>query len=206
MSPDPKTHPEAPAPAPALHFVHAREAAPRLLDHNIWERALSLDAFIAQAEKHRDLWQTTRRLARVNEPSVRDANAISQHVRVLVLLEDWCGDAIYTVPLVARLIEQNPHIELRVASRDRHDELMAQHLTGTSRSIPVVIAYDAQGQERGWWGPRPSPLQQWVLSEGLEMDSADRYKAIRTWYARDRGATTVREVLHLLTHTASTAG
>lgn len=193
--------PATSAVGPSVHFQQTSVASPpRPLNIEIWNRAQTLDAFIAHAEKHRDLWHTTRRLAWVDDRFVQQANGLVHTVRLLVLLEDWCGDAIHTVPVIARLIEHNPQIEMRVVQRDLHDDLMATHLTDASRSIPVVIAYDADGVEQGWWGPRPSPLQQWVMADGLEMESSVRYKAIRTWYARDRGATTVTEVLQLLMH------
>lgn len=179
---------------------HQADGSERRLDGDTWDMAMTLDDFIAQAVKHRDLWQTTRRLARVDEGAISQANSVVEPVRLLVLLADWCGDAIHTIPVVARLIEGNPQLEMRVINRDDHEALMLSHLTGTSHSIPVVIGYDADGVERGWWGPRPSPLQHWVIADGLQMDSDERYKAIRTWYARDRGETTAAEVMALLRH------
>lgn len=181
----------------SLHLFEVPGA--RLTDTH-WSAAISLDAFIAQAEQHRDLWQTTRRLAHLSDAHRDAAGALGASCRLLVLLEDWCGDAIHTVPVVLRLVEANPQLELRVLRRDEHDDLMDTHLTGTARAIPVVIAFDAAGHERGWWGPRPSALQKWVQLEGLSLEKPDRYKAIRTWYARDRGATTASEVLRLLQH------
>jgi len=185
---------------PVGDSVHLALSAGPHLAAAWWDAALSLDAFIAQATMHRDLWQTTRRLAQISDAHRTAAQALTSPLRVLVLLEDWCGDAIHTVPVVLRLVEANPLLALRVLQRDEHEALMDAHLTGVSRAIPVVIAYDAQGVERGWWGPRPSALEAWVLRDGLDMEKSDRYRAIRTWYARDRGQTTVAEVLQLLQH------
>jgi hypothetical protein len=80
---------------------------------------------------------------------------------------------------------------------------MDAHLTGTARSIPVVIAYDDAFVERGWWGPRPAALQAWVFSpDGQALDKPERYRHVRGWYARDRGRTTVDEILTLLERAA----
>jgi len=191
-------------------FVSVRGSSLHLFDQPgdalsdaLWTAAVPLDAFIAHAEMHRELWQTTRRLAQISDAHATAMAAIAPATRVLVLLEDWCGDAIHTVPVVLRLVEANPRIALRVLRRDLHDALMATHLTGTARAIPVVMVFDAAGRERGWWGPRPTPLQTWVQVEGPSLEKDDRYKAIRTWYARDRGATTATEVLRLLEHASS---
>ncbi len=191
----------------SLHLhppTHPPTETPRSLSDEKWDAAVSLDAFIGAATKHQELWHTTRRLAAISEPIAAAAAALHAPVRLLVLLEDWCGDAIHTIPVVARVAEAMPAAELRVLRRDEHDDLMQRHLTGTARAIPVVIAYDAHHMEGGWWGPRPSPLEAWVLRDGNAMEKEDRYKAIRTWYARDRGNTTAAETIALLQHTERT--
>ena len=71
-------------------------------------------------------------------------------------------------------------------------------MTGSSRSIPVVIVYDGIFREKGSWGPRPGPLQRWVMNEGLALPKPDRYPLIRTWYARDKGRTIVSEILSII--------
>ena len=49
--------------------------------------------------------------------------------------------------------------------------------------------------EVGHWGPRPTELQAWVLANKDTMPKDARYAEVRRWYARDRGETTLREVL-----------
>jgi hypothetical protein len=61
---------------------------------------------------------------------------------------------------------------------------------------------DEDFEERGWWGPRPSELQAWVLGDGQAMEKAERYRHVRTWYARDRGRTTAGEVLAVIERAA----
>jgi hypothetical protein len=53
-----------------------------------------------------------------------------------VLSEDWCGDAVNSVPYLARLAELAPNLDLRVLARDENPDLMDAHLTRGSRSIP----------------------------------------------------------------------
>jgi hypothetical protein len=75
---------------------------------------------------------------------------------------------------------------------------MDTHLTGTSRSIPIVILLNQKYQECGWWGPRPRELQKWVIEKGLKLPKEERYKEVRTFYARDHGLTTMREIVEML--------
>ena len=178
--------------------LHLPSDPPLRLSDARWDAAQTLAEFIAGPIENHELWHTTTRLARLSDEHAERARRIYARSRLLVLLEDWCGDAMYSVPFVQGIAEANALIEVRVLTREGNDDLMSVHLTRQSRSIPVVMRFDAEGFECGWWGPRPSPLQQWVVTEGLAMDKPLRYKAVRTWYARDRGRTTVAEVLSLL--------
>ena len=44
------------------------------------------------------------------------------------------------------------------------------------------------------------------MDEGLALESGDRYKEVRRYYARDKGRTTVEEVLGLIRHAAEGEG
>jgi hypothetical protein len=93
-----------------------------------------------------------------------------------------------------------PGISLRIIRRDEHPEVMNRYLTRGARSIPIVIVLDREFRELGHWGPRPAELQAWVMAHKDTMPKEERYKEVRRWYARDRGETTLREVLGVMAH------
>jgi hypothetical protein len=145
------------------------------------------------------LWESIYRRATLIEGARNAAAAIPAQCNLLVLTEDWCGDSVNSLPHVARLAEASDRIELRILGRDANRDLMDAHRTGAARSIPVVIVYDGEFVEKGWWGPRPGPLQDWLVTEGLALPKPDRYPLIRAWYARDKGRTIVSEILAIIT-------
>lgn len=154
-----------------------------------------------EVEKHRELWQGVYDRVKVPEWAIeRTAVAAAGcGLHLLVIAEDWCGDASNTVPVIARFSELAPELPLRVVKRDEHPELMDSHLTDGSRSIPIVIVLDAEFRPLGHWGPRPAELQSFVLGEkraGVR-PKADIYKDARRWYARDRGETTLCEFVEM---------
>jgi hypothetical protein len=104
--------------------------------------------------------------------------------------------------MIARLAELTPGFDLRVLERDKNPDLMDAYLTNGSRSIPIVIAYDADFRALGSWGPRPSELQEWAMTIGRTLEKDERYRHIRTWYARDRGRSTMDEVLRVIERAA----
>lgn len=176
-----------------------------LLDPCRYSAAPTFDEYLEDVDAYPELWRGVYERVRLPEEEVArarrlwaDAPAGAPPIRLLALSADWCGDAVNSLPVVARLAEALD-LELRVLDRDENPDLMDAHLTnGRSRSVPVVIAYDASFNELGWWGPRPAELQRWVLDEGMRLPSPERYKHIRRWYAQDRGRTTVEEFVAFL--------
>lgn len=170
------------------------------------ERYLGAPGFeemLATAEKNADLWAAVWRRAKVPEEVVQRVTALGGAWRLLVLSEDWCGDAVNTVPVVAKLAALAPNLDLRVLARDHNLDLMDAHLTGTSRAIPVVIVLDEEFNERGWWGSRPAELQAWVMGPGRALENDARYREVRAWYARDAGRTTLEEIVATLERAAA---
>jgi len=160
--------------------------------------ALTFAEFLAGATKNVELWRDLHRLSITPPAAAARANALAAQRHLLILAEDWCGDAVNTVPVIVRLAEASRTLDVRLLERDRHLDLMDTHLTNGSRSIPLVMVLDERFTEIARWGPRPRELQRWMLSTGLGMEKTARYRFIRTWYARDRGQTTLAEILEVL--------
>src|SRR5690606_10978713 len=72
----------------------------------------------------------------------------------LVLLESWCGDAAQAIPVLNKIAQEVPAIDLKILLRDENPELMNLFLTDGSRSIPKLIVLDEAYGVVGSWGPR----------------------------------------------------
>ncbi|MBR7553930.1 thioredoxin family protein [Allobacillus sp. GCM10007491] len=82
-------------------------------------------------------------------------------VHFLIITEDWCGDAMMINPVIRKLAEAAEK-ETRVVYRDEDTDLIDRHLTNGSRSIPIVLILNDQGELVGEWGPRAPEVQQIV--------------------------------------------
>ncbi len=165
----------------------------------VWDHdAIPYEEFLQSAEKNESLWRGVYKTAQIPEWAHQLACERGPGVRLLAIVEDWCGDASSTIPILARLGDEADCLEMRVIRRDEHPEVMDRYLTNGSRSIPIVIALDQDFGELGHWGPRPAEIQEWVLDNKEKLSSKEGYPTVRRWYAKDRGVTTLKEVLGLL--------
>src|SRR5260370_7490115 len=144
------------------------------------------------------VWRGGERRGGGRTGGLEGACAGGQPYRLMALAGDWRGEALSTLPYVAKLGDQARCMELRVLRRDQHLDVMDRYLTGSARSIPIVIVLDEDWHEIGHWGPRPAALQGWVMEARKTTPPAQLYPHLRRWYPRDRGETTLPEILPLL--------
>lgn len=163
-----------------------------------WANALSFDRFSEEADQNVGLWNGVYRTAAIPEWASEKISEYSRGLRILILAEDWCGDAANTVPVLAKLGAEIEGVEARIIRRDENLDVMDEYLTNGARSIPIAILLDEDYNEIGHWGPRPRELQQWVMENKDIIPKEERYPQVRRWYAQDRGESTLRELLDLL--------
>lgn len=130
-------------------------------------------------------------------------NQITNKISWLVLAESWCGDGAQCIPVIAKIAEQNPNIELRFIFRDENLEVMDSFLTNGSRSIPKLICIDKQTENiKGAWGPRPKAIQAMVTQFKKDFPGASHdelVKNIHLWYAKDKTVSIQEEFVDFFT-------
>jgi thiol-disulfide isomerase/thioredoxin len=90
------------------------------------------------------------------------ANALSSLVqradgpaKMLVLGEDWCGDVVRGLPVLARVAEA-AGLEMKVFPRDENHDIMNEFLkNGQWMSIPTAVFYTKDHQYICHWIERP---------------------------------------------------
>ena len=172
---------------------------------SIFAAGLSFAEFVGSANANAELWREFSERAPLDDELAARIRESGGPWCLLVLADDWCGDAVNTLPVINRLVEAVPNAELRIVPRDAHPEIRDRHLTNGSRSIPIVILLDPGGVPLGWWGPRPTRLQALFERVLRSLPGKERYRELRKWYARDRGASTAREIAELFERGANAA-
>ena len=109
-------------------------------------QGLTFAAYLAQMRTNKERFE--KRMADA-ELTPADREAIrGRKLRILVITEDWCGDALVGFPALARLVDDAPNVEMRVFLRDANPDVMDQYLKrGLYRTIPVIVFFDEQMNE-----------------------------------------------------------
>ena len=125
----------------------------------------------------------------LNDSLREKTRALKRRMIWLVITEGWCGDAAQNIPTIEKIAAESAgKIETRYVLRDENLELMDAYLTNGARSIPKLIALDAETLEVvGTWGPRPAAamnlfyeMRERGLEKPLMMENLQR------WYLADK--------------------
>jgi len=160
-------------------------------------------------EKARNKFET-KRLNLQRSTRIMKTYKISENLKIeikriyetqtwMVITENWCGDSAQNLPYLALMAEENPFIDFKIILRDSNLDIMDQYLTNRTRSIPLLVAFNNNGDELFRWGARPKVVQDLFLqwkTEGIV--KPELYEKLHLWYARNKGAAIESEFLEIL--------
>jgi hypothetical protein len=119
----------------------------------------------------------------------------------LVISEGWCGDAAQIVPIIHKMDEVTPNVELKIVLRDENESLMNLFLTGGSRSIPKLVVLNRGSHDvLAEWGARPIGAKQLIIDYKAEFGVVDltAKTELQKWYLNDKGLSTQKEIIELM--------
>jgi hypothetical protein len=118
----------------------------------------------------------------------------------LIITEGWCGDTAQNIPIIEKIAAESPNIETRYVLRDENLELMDAYLTNNARSIPKLIALDAETFEvLGTWCPRSKAAMDYFIEmRDGGMEKPQIMENIQRWYLQDKEESLQKEFEVLL--------
>lgn len=160
------------------------------------------EAFVKYTFLNRHRMNRLNKTVKLREELQEAIAAIDEPMTWLVLSEAWCGDAAQNLPVINQVAQLNEHISLRIILRDEHLDIMDELLTNGGRSIPKLVALNAENEVVFQWGPRPAPVQEMVNAYKAMPEPKKPYseftEEVQKWYAVDKTATMQAEFLELL--------
>ena len=159
-----------------------------------FKQGMTLEQYLAQMGTNKDKFVEFLQTIKVAPEDKQALEKYGKKLNVLVITEDWCGDALYNVPVLAKMVEGNPNIDMRIFLRDKNKELMDQYLNqGMYRSIPVFAFFDENMNEVARFIERPPAQTEEIEKKMLETRRALRAERYMDW--RDGVVKEIRSLL-----------
>ena len=158
------------------------------------------DAMFNYGKLNRQRMHRLEKTIRLNDSIVEKVRKVKRRMIWLIITEGWCGDAAQNIPTIEKIAAESENIKTRYILRDENLELMDNYLTNNARSIPKLIALDADNLEViGTWGPRPQVSMDYfheLKNQGLE--KPEIMEKIQRWYLADKEHSIQTEFENLL--------
>ena len=95
--------------------------------------------------------------------------------KMLVLSEDWCGDVVRGMPVLARMAEA-ANWDMSIFPRDQHHDIMNEFLkNGEWMSIPTAVFYTRDHQYICHWIERPESAEREIeeIADAIRAENPD---------------------------------
>lgn len=144
--------------------------------------------FQAAVNRRKETWDRAWAI-KVTDSLLARARAVGQ-LRILAITEPGCSDSANSVPILARLAEGAPNLDLRLIDSKTGKKWMESHRTPDGRAAtPTFLVLDDQFRIRGCWVERPQALKDFLAKDG-----GDKMK----WYEDDAGREIMRELVEMI--------
>lgn len=138
---------------------------------------------------------------KISEQTIQQLQSLKKEYIWLVISEGWCGDAAQILPIIYKMAEVSPKIELKIVFRDENEDLMKMFLTNGGKAIPIILFIDQKTMEvLGHFGPRPQGAKQLILDYKKKFGIVDETakSELQLWYLHDKGITTQNEIMEVI--------
>lgn len=121
-----------------------------------FESGMTVEQYQAQMKQNQAKFAENMARAAARAKDIAFFAAQPEPINTLVITEDWCGDALANVPVLAKIASETGKLNLRLFLRDQNLDLADQYLKhGKYRSVPVFVFFDENMRELGHFIERP---------------------------------------------------
>lgn len=141
--------------------------------HEWFEKGLTPEQYMETLEKHQDAFHHIYNNFSISNDEDFFTNLKDKKLRAVILAEPWCGHCMLNIPILLHLANK-ANMPVKFLLRDENLELMDQYLTnGKSRTIPIMIFINENGEEVAKWGPIAPTTKQFVDRHRIDLPEKD---------------------------------
>jgi hypothetical protein len=170
-----------------------------------FEKGQTWADFYAGVDRRREVWERSWTRTQIPDSLAARARGAGK-LRILVITEYGCSDSGNSVPVLARIVEAAPNLEMRLVNAATGRPWMERYRTPDGRAAtPTVLVLDDEFRIRSAWVEQPKELQAFWLPIIARKESGERFGEKMAWYTKDEGRAIMRELVEAIEAAASGA-
>jgi len=147
-----------------------------------WDNAANYKKFLKSARENVELMKARYEGFQVTEDNLDLLKSIQNEIRILVIGTDRCDDTAGNLPILARIAETTPKIELRILKSDAYARYHEQFKVNGKRKTPVVLFLSTEHEELCRWVERPNAAYK-VINEATDSSVNGRKIGLKKLYS-----------------------
>ncbi|CAN7395094.1 thioredoxin family protein [Paenibacillus sp. LjRoot153] len=122
-----------------------------------FQEALTYEQFVSSAKVNVERLHENFERYVLTDQELAYFEGLTEHIDVLVLAHDWCGDVIANLPLFGKIEQETGKLKLHILLRDPdNQDIAAAYLQADGRNhIPTYVFFNGAGEELGFFSERP---------------------------------------------------
>ncbi len=147
-----------------------------------WDNAMDYTKFMKSARENVELMKARYKGFQVIEQDIDLLGSIQNEIRILLIGTDRCDDTAGNLPILAKIAESTPKIELRILDSDANAHYHQKFKVNGKRKTPVVLFLNTKLEELCRWVERPNAAYQ-VINEATDPSLNGRKSGLKKLYS-----------------------
>ncbi len=148
-----------------------------MLDEKRFDSGYDFAEYLNVIKARKDDWLNNYQEFQLTEAENKKLASISKRFNILALSEDWCGDSVRNLPVIARIVEALPNAKFKILTRDDNLDLMQKFTADGKMRIPTVIFSDQKFKVLALWIEEPKNAPQLKQKFLSGPDDKEKYLA-----------------------------
>ena len=122
----------------------------------VFSEGLTYRDFLAKhsTAEHQRRWQAVYETVTLTPEQRELLSGFVREMHVLCIAGAWCGDCVNQCPILERIAEQNPKIQVRYVDRDAQAAAQDAAMMNAGRRVPATVFLSEDNYECGRYGDR----------------------------------------------------
>ena len=147
-----------------------------------WDNAVDYKKFLKNARENVELMKARYDGFQIIEQDLVILDSIKNDLRILVIGTDRCDDTAGNLPILAKMAECSPKIEVRLLDSDANAGYHQNFKVNGKRKTPVVLFLSPDHEELCRWVERPNAVYK-IINEGTDPSLNGRKNGLKKLYS-----------------------